>query len=114
MKSAASVDSYISGFPTETQKKLQKIREIIRKEAPAAGEKISYGIPCFNVNGKYFIYFAGYDKHIAIYPIHKGSTSLDKELKPYFSGTATLRFPLNKPMPWPLILKVVAFKAKEV
>jgi uncharacterized protein YdhG (YjbR/CyaY superfamily) len=112
MKSYDSVDAYIANFPPQTQEILLKIRKIVHKQTQDAGERISYGIPTFTINGKYFIYMAAYPKHVSIYPLRAGSTLFDKELKPYHSGTATIKFPLNKPIPWELVRKIIDFKAK--
>ena len=56
----ATIDEYITQFPTSTQEYLQQIRALIKNLAPEAEERISYGIPAFNLSGKYLIYFAGY------------------------------------------------------
>ena len=77
---------------------------------PNATEGISYQIPAFFIDGKYFIYFAGYSKHVAIYPIHPDQFSFAKELEKYQSGKATLKFPLEEEIPYELIRKIVKYK----
>jgi uncharacterized protein YdhG (YjbR/CyaY superfamily) len=110
MKNYFTVDEYIADFPPETREILQKIRKTVHDEAPEASEKISYGIPAFTLNGKYFLYMAAYPKHVSIYPLRADTAPFDKELEPYHSGTATVKFPLNKPIPWPLVRKIIKFK----
>lgn len=107
-----SIDEYIAGFPMEVQAILQKIRATIKRAVPAAEETISYKIPTFNLNGRYLIYFAAYKKHIALYPAPAGSPELEEEVSPYRSGQGTLRFPLDRPIPYPLITKIVKFQKK--
>lgn len=63
-----NIDAYIAGFPDEVQEILQKIRVTIHRAAPGAEEKISYQMPTFTLKGDYLIYFAGYKKHVGLYP----------------------------------------------
>lgn len=108
------IDEYTAGFTPETKLILEKIRSIIIKVVPEAEEAISYGIPTFNLNGTYLIYFAAYKKHIGFYPVPTEIDKIDKEFAPYkISGKGTLKFPLDKPVPFDLIVKLVEFMVKE-
>lgn len=110
---AATIDEYISGFPEETRQRLEKIRETIKRVAKDTGEKISYGIPCITLKGKYLLYFAGYKKHIGVYPVPR--KGFEKEFAAYeTSGKGTIQFPLDKPVPLNLITKIAKFRAKDV
>ncbi len=108
-----NMDEYIAGFPNDVQEILEKIRMTIRKVAPDAEETISYQIPTFNLNGRYLIYFAAYKKHVAVYPAPIGNAEFKEELSVYGSGKGTAKFPLDKPIPFALIRKLVKFRAKE-
>ena len=108
-----TIDEYIASFPSDVQEILQKIRMTIRKAAPDAEETISYEIPTFNLKGKYLIYFAAYKKHIGVYPVPAGDAKLNEELSVYRTGKGTLQFPLNKPIPYNLITKIVKLRVKE-
>jgi uncharacterized protein YdhG (YjbR/CyaY superfamily) len=107
------IDEYIAGFPPEVQEILEKIRLIIRKAAPATEETISYKMPTFTLNGTYLIYFAAYKKHVSLYPAPIGHAEFQEELSAYESGKGTARFPLDKPIPFDLISKIVKFRVKE-
>lgn len=107
-----TIDEYISTFPKETQDILQKVREIFKDQITNATEGISYQIPTIFVNGKYFLYFAGYEKYIAIYPIHPDQFPFAKKLEEYQSGKATLKFPLDQEMPYDLVEKIVKCKVE--
>lgn len=108
------IDEYIAGFPSDTQEILEQIRLTIKKVVPEAEEAISYGIPTFNLNGTYLIYFAAYKKHIGFYPVSSEILELDNDFAAFkTSGKGTIQFPLNKPMPLNLIAKLVEFKVKE-
>ncbi|HZQ10589.1 MAG TPA: DUF1801 domain-containing protein [Anaerolineae bacterium] len=117
MKSSQSspktIDEYIAGFPSDVQDILQKVRLTIRQAAPDAEETISYKIPTFTLNGKYLIYFAAYKKHIALYPAPTGIEKFKQALTAYGGGKGTLKFPLDKPIPYSLITRIVKFRAKE-
>ena len=109
----SSIDEYIDTFPKDIQTVLRQVRKTIKAAAPKAGEKISYGIPTFTLNGKYLIYFAGWKHHISIYPIPIGDDAFNQEIAPYISGKGTLKFPIDKPMPLKLITKIVKLKVAE-
>ena len=108
-----SIDEYIDTFPENVQTILKQVRKTIKAAAPKAGEKISYGIPTFTLNGKYLIYFAGWKHHISIYPIPVGDESFNEEVAQYVSGKGTLKFPIDNPMPLKLITKIVKLKVAE-
>jgi uncharacterized protein YdhG (YjbR/CyaY superfamily) len=108
-----NVDEYIAGFPDKTQYMLKELRAIIRKIVPAADEGISYGIPTFYLNGHYLIYFAGYKKHVSIYPASHGSEAFEKAVAPHKSGKGTFQFPLSEALPTRLIEMIVKERLKE-
>lgn len=108
------IDEYIAGFPADMQEKLRKIRMTIKKAAPDAEEAISYKMPTFNLKGNYLIYFAAYKKHIALYPAPVGNEDFKEEISPYESGKGTLQFPLDKPIPFHLIRKIVKYRVEEI
>jgi uncharacterized protein YdhG (YjbR/CyaY superfamily) len=105
--SFASMDDYIATFPEDVQNILKQVRSTIKAAAPKAEETISYEIPTFKLNGKYLTYFAGWKNHISIYPIPAGDTAFRKAVEPYVSGKGTLKFPLDKPIPYKLITQMV-------
>lgn len=108
-----TIDEYVAGFPPDVQAILEKIRATIREAAPAAEETISYQIPAFTLNGRYLVYFAAYKKHVGLYPAPRGVEEFREELSAYGGGKGTVRFPLDKPIPFDLINRIVAFKVKE-
>jgi uncharacterized protein YdhG (YjbR/CyaY superfamily) len=113
MKAPKTIDQYIAGFPKDVQTILEKIRMTIRKVAPKAEESISYGIPTFKLNGP-LIYFAGHKAHIGMYPMTGAvREKFKKELSGYEGGKGTVRFPLDEPIPYGLITRIVRFKVKE-
>jgi uncharacterized protein YdhG (YjbR/CyaY superfamily) len=108
-----NIDDYIAGVPTDIQKIMQKIRATIRKAAPQAEETISYKMPAFNLNGQYLIYFAAYKKHIGMYPVPTGDAEFRQQIEAYQTGKGTLQFPLDQPIPYKLISRIVKLRAKE-
>jgi uncharacterized protein YdhG (YjbR/CyaY superfamily) len=108
-----TIDQYIETFPENVQSIFENVRQIIQKTAPEAVETISYGIPSFNLNGRYLVYFAAWKRHISLYPIPSGDEAFQKELSPNVSGKGTIRFPLNKPIPYDLVEKIVKFLMQE-
>jgi uncharacterized protein YdhG (YjbR/CyaY superfamily) len=111
----SSIDEYIAEFPPETQKVLEELRALVRATAPDVTEKISYGIPTFDLNGHYLVYFAGWKKHIGFYPVTVGvAEALKEELKPHKPGKGSVQFPLGQPMPTDLIRRIVEFRVDEI
>ena len=110
-----SVDQYIRSFPPETRQALEDVRAQIMKIVPDSTERISYGMATFDLNGKNFIYLAGWKNHISIYPVSAGAAkSLKDEIKPYVSGKGTLKLPLSRPIPTDLIRRFLQIRKQEM
>ncbi len=107
-----NIDEYITGFSKDVQEKLEKIRMTIRKAAPDAQEKISYQIPTFYLKGN-LVHFAGFKDHISFFPTSSGRENFKNELSVYKGAKGTVRFPLDEPIPYDLISKIVEFRVKE-
>ena len=108
----SDIDSYISSFPEETQKILKKLRATIRKAAPDAIETINYGMPTFTLKGN-LVHFAAFKNHIGFYPTPSGIESFKKELSAYEGAKGSVKFPIDQPLPFDLISKIVKFRVKE-
>ena len=98
-----SVDAYIASFPAATQATLQEMRQRIHAALPGSGEKISYNIAAVTVDGRTVVHFAGWAKHVSMYPIPAVDAALAAETAPYLAGRGTMKFPLNRPIPYDLI-----------
>lgn len=107
-----SIDAYIATFPEEIQKGLSEIRAVIKAAAPLAEEKISYQMPTFFLHGN-LVHFAAHKNHIGFYPAPSGIEEFKEELAPYFGGKGSIRFPLDKPIPYDLIARIVAYRVSE-
>ena len=107
-----SIDEYIAHCPLLFQGKLQELRAIIRKGAPGAEEKISYRMPAFFLNGP-LVYFAAQKNHIGFYPTPSGVTAFKKDLSGYKTSRGAIQFPIDKPLPLQLILRIVRFRVDE-
>jgi uncharacterized protein YdhG (YjbR/CyaY superfamily) len=103
-----SVDAYIAAFPAATQATLQEMRQRIHAALPGSGEKISYNIAAVTVDGRTVVHFAGWAKHVSMYPIPAVDAALAAETAPYLAGRGTMKFPLNRPIPYDLIERLVA------
>lgn len=109
------IDAYIGKFPPKTRRILSRIRATVRKAAPGAQESITYGIPTLKVGGHPVIYFAGYKAHIGLYPVTPDvKAAFKKELARYKGGKGTVRFPLDEPIPYGVITKIVKFKLRKI
>jgi len=108
-----NVDDYIQAFPKNVQEILKQIRTIIKEKAPDAIESISYGMPGYKTHGRPLVYFAGYEKHVGFYATPTGHEKFADELSKYKQGKGSVQFPIDKPIPWDLIVRIVEFRVKE-
>jgi uncharacterized protein YdhG (YjbR/CyaY superfamily) len=102
-----TVDAYIASFPAEVQDVLKELRRRIQQIVPDATEEISYQIPTYKVEGKAFVYFAGWKSHVSLYPIPPLEEPLETEVAAYRSGKDTVRFPHSEPLPADLVSRIV-------
>jgi len=107
-----TIDEYIAGFPPDVQAILQKIRVTIRKAAPQAEEAIKYQMPTFTLHGN-LVHFAAFKNHIGFYPVPSGIEAFKQELSAYKGAKGSVQFPLDQPIPYGLISKIVKFRVKE-
>lgn len=107
-----TIDEYIASFPPDIQTILQKIRATIHKAAPGAQEAIKYQLPTFVLNGN-LVHFGAFKNHIGFYPASSGVAKFKKELSGYASAKGSIRFPLDKPIPFGLMSRIVKFRVKE-
>jgi uncharacterized protein YdhG (YjbR/CyaY superfamily) len=108
-----TIDEYIKTFPEHIRDILEKMRQTIKKAAPGAVEAISYQMPTFKLNGKNLVHFAAFKNHIGFYPQPSGTAAFQKELSPYKAGKGSIQFPLDKPVPFDLVKKIVVFRVRE-
>ncbi len=108
-----TVDEYIASFPKNVQSILQELRQVIRDLAPNAEETISYGIPTFDLNGRHLVHFAAFKNHVSFFPTSSGIAAFKKELSVYKTSRGTVQFPLDKPIPFDLVKRIVKFRVKE-
>lgn len=107
-----TIDEYIAAFPPEIQSILGNIREIVREVAPEAIEKISYQMPTYYLNGN-LVHFAAFKKHIGFYPTPSGIEAFQDEISKYKGAKGSVQFPLNQPIPYDLIRKIVSYRLEE-
>ncbi|MDQ2951217.1 MAG: DUF1801 domain-containing protein [Chloroflexota bacterium] len=107
-----SVDAYIAAAPKTAQPKLKQLRALIKRAAPNAEEKISYGMPYYGYKGR-LIYFAGSERYVALYAGWPATGSSAKLVAPYRTSKGTLKFPVADPLPAAVITKIVKARVKE-
>lgn len=107
-----NIDEYMAAFSPEVQAILEKIRLTIKDAAPGAQETISYKIPAFKMNG-ILVYFAAFKNHIGLYPPVRGDARLAKAISIYKGEKGNLQFPLDRPIPYGLIKRIVKLRVKQ-
>ena len=108
-----TIDEYIDGFPPDVQAILRKMRETIRKAAPKAEEAINYQMPTYVLHGN-LVHFAAFKSHIGFYPTPSGIEKFKAEIARYTWAKGSVQFPLDQPIPYALVTKIVKFRVKEV
>lgn len=107
-----SIDEYISTFPTNIQEILKTLRKVIKEAAPDAEERISYRMPTFVLHGN-LVHFAAFKNHIGFYPDPSGIEAFKVELSQYKGAKGSVQFPIDKPLPYELISRIVKFRVTE-
>jgi uncharacterized protein YdhG (YjbR/CyaY superfamily) len=108
-----TIDEYIAGFSSEKREILERMRTTITEVAPGAKEAIKYQIPTFVMNEN-LVHFAAFQRHIGFYPTPSGIERFKDELSVYEGAKGSVRFPIDREIPWQLIKKIVAFRVEEV
>lgn len=109
----STIDEYIATFPKEIGERMQTIREIIMASHPDIGEKISWGMATFTLNGN-LAHFSGEKNHIGFHPAPETIAAF----KPRFdemglkSSKGTVQLPHNKPLPIDLLKDMMEFRVK--
>ena len=103
-----TVQEYLDSFPDDVAAVLRQVQDRIRAAAPGADEVISYGIPTLRLEGRSLVHFAGWKKHVSLYPMPEADESLAAEMATYAAGKGTLRFPLGQPIPAGLLERIIS------
>lgn len=107
-----TIDEYLSSVPENIREKLEKLRSTIHSAAPDAKEVISYGMPAFKINSV-IVYFAAAKNHIGFYPTSSPIVVFKEELAEYKTSKGAIQFPIDKPIPFDLITRIVEYRVYE-
>ena len=107
------IETYIKQFPDNVQEILQNLRKLVKNNAPQAEEIFSYGMPAYKTNKKPLVYFAAFKNHIGFYATPSGHNEFKNELSKYKQGKGSVQFPLNNPIPYKLIERIVQYRVTE-
>jgi len=107
-----TITAYIDAAPREARTKLREMRACIRKAAPGAQESLKWGMPAFSYR-RILVTFAAFKHHIGFYPTPSAVSAFAKDLAKFATARGSIQFPLEKPLPLPLIRKITAFRVQE-
>jgi len=114
MQKPTSVDEYLSWVPEGHRAHVDALRTTIRAVAPQAEETISYGMPAFRLDGKFFCSYSDFKNHVSLFPATDYVRErLGDEVAPYFAGKGTYRFPVKTPLPADLVARIVTLLLEE-
>ena len=114
MAKYATVEDYMASLPDDRRSAMEALRRTIRKAAPDATETISYNMPAFRLNGRFFVSYEAYKKHYSLFPwSDQMLESLGDDLRRYATGRGTIRFPADEPIPLDLVRRIIAFRLEE-
>jgi uncharacterized protein YdhG (YjbR/CyaY superfamily) len=106
------IAQYIAAAPKAVRKKLREIHACIRKSAPGATQGLKWGMPAFSYS-RILVTFAAHKSHIGFYPTPSAVTAFSNDLSKFATASGSIQFPLDKPLPLPLIRKITAFRVRE-
>lgn len=107
-----SVPEYIASAPAPTRGKLRQMRTVIRRAAPAAVEKIAWGMPGYYLEGP-LVFFGAFRAHIGFFPTPSAVTAFKARLSKYVVSKGAVQFPFDKPIPVTLVRDMVRFRVRE-
>ena len=107
-----TVGEYILAAPKETRAKLRELRKCVRAAAPGAVEGLKWGMPAYSYR-RILVTFAVHTHHIGFYPTPPAIVAFKKELARFKTASGSVQFPLDQPLPLPLIRRITAFRVKE-
>ena len=101
-----TTDDYIATFPDEVRPILTEVAEALRRALPGAEERMRYGMPAFMLGDRYALHFAGWKKHVGLYPVPTGDAKFEEAISPYRRAKDTVRFPISRPVPLELVSEI--------
>ncbi len=109
----APVDAYIQSFPEQARAVLDQVRQAIRRAAPDVTETMSYGMPTYDRNGKHLVFFAGWKRHVSLYPLPAGDDAYQHDIAPFKGAKSALQFAYDRPVPYDLVERTVTYLRDE-
>jgi uncharacterized protein YdhG (YjbR/CyaY superfamily) len=103
----SSVEDYLDSLAPEVRSAVEEVRATIHDAVPDGEDAISYNMPTLTLGDRRVVHYAGWKKHISLYPAPEGDDDLEREVAPYVAGKGTLKFPLDRPLPHDLIARIV-------
>lgn len=107
-----TIEEYISAAPDVTVEKLIQLHECIRETAPGAEESLKWSMPAYSYQ-KILVTWAVFKNHIGFYPMPDAMKYFEKSLTKYTTGKGSIQFPLDQPVPLPLVRKIVKYRVKQ-
>src|SRR5689334_21777937 len=103
VKDRKAVEGYLRALPAKTRAVMSRLRRTVKAAAPDAVDVMSYGMPAFKLRGRILVYYAAWKAHVALYPGRIASAAFARAAGKYRDGKGTLKFPLDRPVPWGLV-----------
>lgn len=114
MSELITVEQYVAQFDGEIARRLNAIRELVKKLVPEAVESLSYGLIGYKYKGKPLVYIGGFSKHIGFYATPNGHEAFREDFSAYKQGKGSVQFPLNVPLPLELIERVIVYRKEQL
>ena len=109
-----TVDAYMAGLPEDRRATMEELRRTIRAAAPTATEAISYNMPAFRLDGRFFVSYEAFKRHYSLFPwTDEMVEELGDAIRPYAVGKGTLRFPADAPIPLDLVRRIIEIRLRE-
>lgn len=106
-----TVAAYIRSAPETVRPMLELLRDTIKQIVPEAQETIKYHMPTFTLKGN-LVHFAYFKNHLGFYPTPAPIQAFRQELSRYHTSKGAIQFPLDQPLPLPLIRQIVRYRVQ--
>lgn len=113
--SADDVDEYLAKVDEPMRSTLEHLRRSIAEVIPEAEQGLSYGVPVFRIAGKPVAGFSAAKNWLSYLP-HSGeilAAMSDEDLGGLTASKGALKFPIDQPLPDPLVRKLIDARRTE-
>jgi uncharacterized protein YdhG (YjbR/CyaY superfamily) len=109
----AAVDAYVRALAEPARARVAELCALVREEAPAATERIAYGMPTWHLREN-LVHVAGFGGHVGVYPGPAAIVAFTDALAGFPTSKGAIRLPHDRPLPLALVRELVRWRLARV